>query len=1631
MAKTFRDLLQQIDARSANPAQKGRLFEQLVKAFLEQAKANRARFKQVWLWNEWPKRGQQTDIGIDLVAQTHDDQLIAIQCKFISPSTGRIDLKPQKVTNFTTALNSKQWNFAQGIFVSTCDHWTKDAENALTKHSKIPVSRWSCEIFEQSSIDWDKVFHHFESKEKPQPQTPHQDQETTLQFKEELAEYKTSPQLPQRPVKTLRDYQKTALAAVLKGFETADRGKLIMACGSGKTLVALRIAEALTANGAILFLTPSISLLAQSLMDWDADAQSPLRIFAVCSDTSADQRQNQDDPLHTPLLEIKIPPTTNPAKLAHAFQNHQPGAKTLTVIFCTYQSLDVIHRAQQNQPNPLPPLDLIICDEAHRTTGQSDPHAKADKGFQRVHDPAFIRARKRLYMTATPRIYGDRAQRKARAKQILLASMDDEKLFGQNFHKLGFGKAIDEEILCDYKVIIQEVDLEQASRYLDAELRSQESEINLDNGARMIGCWNALRKHGKPGVFAENEPPARRAVAFSNRIAQSKLFQEYFPTVIQACREHQENNGGQSLQCETKHVDGTQLSRQRVDSLNWLRDKPANNQCKILTNARCLTEGIDVPALDAVLFLQPRESEIDVVQAVGRVMRQAKDEDKKRGYIIIPIAVPKGISGRKALESGVYKTVWQVLNAVKAHDDRFAAKINQLALAQKDYLQQKDIGQESQQSQEIADALQDQLEFSSLNPALKNFVLAKIVHDISEPDYWTKWIDTTQSVVQRTQARLSDLSQRDETKPIFDRFFHALKNHVRGMPVKQEDALEMLALHQVSRPVFDALFGKQTSPLAHALDSVLDELKKYGLAKELDGMQPFFREVKIRAQGVKDSETKQKILIHFYEDFFRRTMPRKVQSLGIAYSPIEAVDYILRAVQELLKIHWPPQPDGRPTTLGSKGVQIIEPFAGTGTFLARLITDPALISESELDYKYRHEIFGNEILPLAYHAAAANIASAYEERTKKRRPFPNLWLGDTFLAYEHSNQPQPSFDFPGFEQNAAILEHQKQSKIRVIIGNPPWSVGDKVFGMNPNKTAYPINDKRIEETYVRESKSKSVPSLYDSYIRAIRWASDRIGDPKSDDNDGIFAFITNGGFIEGNAAKGLRRCLVKEFDYVYVFNLKGNARNFGKVKLEGQPFFEGTMAGASLLICCRKPKTNRRQRDGVLRYRDVGDGLTRFQKKAELRKAVKKGVLKGSGLQRIKMDESGDWVDQRNPEFQSLHPIYGDKPNRIFLTSSSGVVTGNDAWVYDFDKAELEARVWRMMEFFNRQPKDKTEFYFDEKEFKWNRASKKLLRSGFQMEHDPNKIVRGMYRPFFKQHLYFCRSIIQETYKQEKIFPIGKENLAILVKHQDISNPFACLITECVPDLNSFGATLKTTTLPRYIYDADGERVSNINPIAIREFQRAIAENYGCIMWRPGRSMDDVVNEDSLFDYVYGFLHSAKWRQRWEVTLRKEAARIELPRSLKEFQRVSALGKRLAQLHLNYETLPPFADLEIEKADGFDENNPAHFEVEKMRYGGKPGEWDKSVIRYNRFLTLRNIPMECHNYRLGARSALDWLVDRYRVKTDRRSQIQKNPNAWLADSSSDVGGGQYIFNLIPRIIHLSLETLKRQNESEK
>ena len=596
--RTFRDVLEELSISALSTAEKGTNFELLVEAFLQLDKAQSARFTKVWMWADWPSNDNRHDTGIDLVAEERDTGgLVVIQCKFYDDDI-RVPLP--ELAGFLAAYGAAQ--FTRGIMVTTTGKYTRNAQRAMREAMSKPVEYWGPEVFENSSIDWNAF------------------------------DLKNPSGAIRRPTKSLRDYQQTALADVINGLKENDRGKLIMACGTGKTFTALRIAEQLVgANGSVLFLTPSISLLSQSLLDWANDADVPLKAFAVCSDTRAGRRASDNEDISP--YDLTVPASTNAARLlSHITHTEHSGG--MTAIFSTYQSLDVIAEAQGKG---LPEFDLIICDESHRTTGVS-LIGNEESGFHRVHNNNFVKARKRLYMTATPRIYGDRAKRKANEERLTIASMDDETVFGPELHRLGFGHAVELGILSPYKVVIFSVDQEKVGVDLDELLSDSDSVINMDNGAKMVGCWNGLGKKGATGFdFSDDPQPVKRAVAFSNRIKESELFRDHFPGLVELCIQKASGESADNLlQCEVAHVDGTQNALQRAEHLAWLRKEPDEGTCKILSNARCLTEGIDVPALDAVLFLHPRKSDIDVVQAVGRVMRRA--DDKKFGYIILPIA---------------------------------------------------------------------------------------------------------------------------------------------------------------------------------------------------------------------------------------------------------------------------------------------------------------------------------------------------------------------------------------------------------------------------------------------------------------------------------------------------------------------------------------------------------------------------------------------------------------------------------------------------------------------------------------------------------------------------------------------------------------------------------------------------------------------------------------------------------------------------------------------------------------------------------------------------------------------------------------------------------------------------------
>ncbi len=486
--------------------------------------------------------------------------------------------------------------FTHRYVVTTTNNWSDNAEQSLGQQ-QIPAQKIDLFTLETSQIDWSK--------------------------------YKPSAAPVLKPKKQLRPHQTSAKTHVHLGFKSADRGKLIMACGTGKTFTSLKIAEDIAGPGKrVLFLVPSLNLLSQSLTEWTQESAVPLHSFAVCSDVEVGKKRNKDeDIVETYAHELQYPATTDAKRLAFEMAKRHD-ADAMSVVFSTYHSIDVVSRAQHL--HGMDDFDLIVCDEAHRTTGATFGDDQ-ESNFVKIHDAAFIRSAKRLYMTATPRIYGSMAKATAERDSITLASMDDEALFGKQFHLITFSEAVELKLLTDYKVLVLAINSSHVSARIQGLLKDENNSLKVDDAARIIGCWKALSKRGVTEHLPGDEAPMRRAVAFCQVIERqsgakvhkvsSKQIAGMFQKVVDAYQQQEDSDN--DLVCEADHVDGSMNAGQKEEKLTWLKDEPPANTCRILSNVRCLSEGVDVPALDAVLFLTPRNSQVDVVQSVGRVMRNA------------------------------------------------------------------------------------------------------------------------------------------------------------------------------------------------------------------------------------------------------------------------------------------------------------------------------------------------------------------------------------------------------------------------------------------------------------------------------------------------------------------------------------------------------------------------------------------------------------------------------------------------------------------------------------------------------------------------------------------------------------------------------------------------------------------------------------------------------------------------------------------------------------------------------------------------------------------------------------------------------------------------------------------------
>lgn len=1592
---------------ATSEADKGDRFERFCQAYLQKDPLWAEQFTRVWRWPDWPGRTGH-DIGVDLVAERVDGGLTAIQCKFYQP------LRPIKKEDLDKFLaGSGRTGFTDRIFMTTSIKWGPNAETAIAEQA-VPVRRISLADFQASRVD----FGQFDT---------------------------TTPEvLSLQGAAEPRPYQREAIQAVMNGFATHDRGRLIMACGTGKTFTSLRLAEQMVgAAGSVLFLVPSIALLSQALREWSNNAAEPgITAMAVCSDAKASKaRATKDDSAEISVVDLALPATTDPQQLAARMKHARANRSGMRVVFATYQSIDVVAQAQRIAE--LEPFDLVICDEAHRTTGATLAGAD-ESAFVRVHDAEYLKATKRLYMTATPRIYDDASKAKAGKAQAVLASMDDEDTFGPEFHRLGFGDAVSLGMLTDYKVLILTVEESMTTKAL-RESRAEKYELDLGDAARLIGCWNGLAKRGDAEHdFGADAAPMRRAVAFAKNIKASKAVAEEFTGIVSAYQELAEPQGD-LLEVQVEHVDGSMNAMLRAEKLDWLTEDAGENVCRILSNARCLSEGVDVPSLDAVMFLNPRRSVVDVVQSVGRVMRLAPG--KKYGYIILPVVIPAGVEPEQALDRNKsFDVVWEVLQALRAHDERFDAMVNQVELNEKRSERIDVIGVgsaadergdgDSSSADASAKAVQGALDLQLTRmDALRNAIYARLVKKVGSRRYWEQWAKDIADIAQRHIERITLLVD-DTDSPAgrqFERFLDALRRNLNDA-ISRQNAIEMLSQHMITKPVFEALFADYaftaSNPVSQVMDKMLAALTSVSAQAETESLERFYESVRARATGIDNAAGKQNIITELYESFFTTAFAKTADAMGVVYTPIEIVDFILRSVDDLLRAEF-----GRGVT--DEGVHVLDPFTGTGTFIVRLLQS-GLIRPEDLARKYASELHANEILLLAYYIAAINIETTFHDLIAQQQgkdleaipyeSFSGIVLTDTFQLTEDGDLGDPEV----FGTNNSRAEAQKRLDIRVIVGNPPYSVGQTSGNDDNANVKYPTLDARIAETFAARTDATNKNSLYDSYLRAIRWASDRIGD------DGVIGFVTNGGWIEGNTAAGVRKTLAEEFSSIYVFNLRGNARTAGeqRQKEKGNVFGSGARTTVAVFLLVKRAGHTGA---GTINYRDIGDYLSREEKLDIVRDAQVAEIE----WTLITPNEYGDWLGQRDPKYLSYPAIGGDDTGvNAFEDYSRGLETNRDAWVYNSSRTALDANLARFLDTYEAERQRFAEHAAtqhidrpsgadttgvvttDDTLIKWNRSLRDRLAKGRPLVRQAGHTATAMYRPFFAQHIDHSDGLVYLPAVARRYFPTSAhDNLGFYVTGVGSDKEFSTIATRLVPDLALWGSS-NGQFFPRYRWEpvvgaeegtldlgsapsddvVDGyRRIDNITDVILAHMRG----QYG-----------PEVTKDQIFYGIYGLLHSPEYRERYATELKQMLPRIpDLAPSA--FFHFAEAGKELFELHADYEEAEPYP-LEVvggEQLPGLQDAD--YYWVQKMRFpkGLKAADEPTELI-VNEHITLSGLPPEIYRYQLGSRSALEWIIRQHQVSTDKASGIVNDPNLWGIEH----GNPRYIIDLIQKVATVSVRT---------
>ena len=872
-------------------------------------------------------------------------------------------------------------------------------------------------------------------------------------------------------------------------------------------------------------------------------------------------------------------------------------------------------------------------------------------------------------------------------------------------------------------------------------------------------------------------------------------------------------------------------------------------------------------------------------------------------------------------------------------------------------------------------------------------------------DQWEKAVEEFKGRVQELGKNLARLIEKErQTNAGYREAFADFLSLCRGSlnPNLAEKAVEeMIIQHllteRIFRKVFDIGDFMQRNVIAERIEKVIQALTSRAFSRDdfVKGLEHFYVAIERAAETVGDFGEKQRFLNTVYERFFQGFCVEVADTHGIVYTPQPLAGFMVASVQHVLHEMFQ-------TSLADKDVHILDPFTGTGNFIVNLMR---LIPRRELPQKYREELHCNELMLLPYYVASMNIEHAYWEATGQYEPFEEVCLVDTF---ETAPNGRPRFNIFN-EANSERVDRQRKAPIKVIIANPPYNAGQANENDNNKNRKYEVVDRRVQATYSADSKATLRRKLSDPYVKAIRFASDRIGEA------GIVCYVNNDSFIAEKSFDGMRKHLAQDFDQIYVLELGGNVRKNPTLSGTTHNVF-GIQVGVSINLFIRLPNTGGGRRRAKIHYHAVPVDWRRGQKYDFLDRA---GSIANVKWRTLHPDKKHNWLTNKSDaEFAEFVPLgerkYTARSNlglpTVFRSYSLGVGTNRDEWVFDFDEEHLGKKVKRLIQNYNLEVSraeekqredgpitDVDSFVNSDKTFvKWTDRLKDALVRGQRLKYDSKKIRAAVYRPFSGQFLYFDDLLIHRRYKQQKFFPAGKttkENLAICASVSS-ERPFSCLAVDRVPAkeiVGGFGSPGQV--FPLYTYrDEDLGREENIPLYTLQHFQK--------------HYKDKSIARRDIFDYVYGLLHHADYRANYAENLKRDLARVPLSGSAADFRAFSAAGKRLVDLHVNYEEQQEFPLKFVENAEV-----ALDWRVEAMKLSK-----DRDAICYNEFLTLARVPREAFDYRLGNRSALEWVIDQYRVTRDERDSILCDPNR---DADE-----RYIVRLIGQVITVSLETQK-------